>query len=261
MRRKKAFRRDRAIPILLAAGVGYLIGSWNAAASHNKEPSSARTAAQIVALRFPQALGEAPVVQEAAYERPSGEGAMVIGDTHLALFEPEPTIPSAVQPAAPQSTAQPAPTEVAALPPASLAPDAAPVASPEPASPESDTSKPDERMSVVRPQPAAAPHLARRPGYVLDNAQLAAIKRRLHLTPDQERMWPAVEAALRNLSVERERETRLGAAAGAIDPDSPQVQDLKSAAIPLLMSFSDEQKDEVRNLAHTMGLDQLASEF
>jgi hypothetical protein len=39
------------------------------------------------------------------------------------------------------------------------------------------------------------------------------------------------------------------------------VQDLKSAAIPLLMSFSSEQKDEVRNLAHVMGLDQLASQF
>jgi len=27
------------------------------------------------------------------------------------------------------------------------------------------------------------------------------------------------------------------------------------------MSFNSEQKDEVRNLAHVMGLDQLASEF
>lgn len=256
MRRKKAFRRGRAIPILLATGVGYLIGTWNAAAPHAKEPSPTPTAAQIVALRFPQALGEAPVVQKAAYERSVGQGAMVIGDTHLALFEPEPTIPSAVARAAPQSSAQPAPTQVAALPPASSAPEAAPVSAPEMV-----PSKPDERMSAVRPQPVAAPRPAHRPGYVLDNAQLAAIKRRLHLTPDQERMWPAVEAALRNLSVEREREARLGGAAGAIDPDSPQVQDLKSAAIPLLMSFSDEQKDEVRNLAHLMGLDQLASEF
>ena len=44
-------------------------------------------------------------------------------------------------------------------------------------------------------------------------------------------------------------------------PTAPEVQDLKSAAIPLLMSFSDEQKDEVRNLARGMGLDQLASQF
>ena len=42
------------------------------------------------------------------------------------------------------------------------------------------------------------------------------------------------------------------------DPNSAEVQGLKSAAIPLLMSFNSEQKDEVRNLAHVMGLDQLA---
>jgi hypothetical protein len=74
-------------------------------------------------------------------------------------------------------------------------------------------------------------------------------------------MWPAVEEALRNLPAESEREARWAGETGAVDPDSPQVQDLKSAAIPLLMSFSDEQKGEVRNLAHSMGLDQLASEF
>jgi hypothetical protein len=67
--------------------------------------------------------------------------------------------------------------------------------------------------------------------------------------------------ALRNLPADREHEARWAGAAAAVDPDSPQVQDLKSAAIPLLMSFSDEQKDEVRNLARSMGLDQLASEF
>jgi hypothetical protein len=39
------------------------------------------------------------------------------------------------------------------------------------------------------------------------------------------------------------------------------VQGLKAAAIPLLMSFSDEQKSEVRSLAHVMGLDKLATEF
>jgi len=261
MRRKKAIRRGRAISILLAAGAGYLIGSWNAAALRSKEPSPAPTAAQMVALRFPQALGDAPVVQEAAYERPVTAGAMVVGDTHLALFEPEPTVPGPAQSAAPQSTAQPAPTQVAALSPASLAPDAAPAAWPKPDWRKPAWPKPDPRTSAVKPHPAAAPHLAPHPGYVLDDAQLAAIKRRLHLTPDQERMWPAVEAALRNLSVEREREARLAGAAGSVDPDSPQAQDLKSAAIPLLMSFSDEQKDEVRNLAHTMGLDQLASQF
>jgi hypothetical protein len=74
-------------------------------------------------------------------------------------------------------------------------------------------------------------------------------------------MWPAVAVALRNVGLERERQARSGRAPDAIDPDSPAVQDLRSAAIPLLMSFSDRQKDEVRNLARNMGLYQLASEF
>jgi hypothetical protein len=80
-------------------------------------------------------------------------------------------------------------------------------------------------------------------------------------------MWPAVEAALRNIAYTQAREAhRRGAPTNAAqlasaDPNSVEVQGLKSAAIPLLMSFNDEQKDEVRNLAHVMGLDQLASQF
>ena len=47
----------------------------------------------------------------------------------------------------------------------------------------------------------------------------------------------------------------------SLDPDSAEVQGLKSAAFPLIMSFSDEQRNEVRSLAHVMGLDKLASEL
>ena len=100
---------------------------------------------------------------------------------------------------------------------------------------------------------------------MLDDAQIASIKERLHMTPDQERMWPAVEAALRNITYARMQAARRrnGLAgttqAAAVDPDS--VAGLKSAAVPLIMSFDDEQKQEVRNLAHVMGLDQLASQF
>ena len=102
---------------------------------------------------------------------------------------------------------------------------------------------------------------------MLNDAQIASIKRRLHLTPDQESMWPAVEAALRNVAYARARDAhRPGAPASAAqlasaDPDSVEVQGLKSAAVPLIMSFSDEQKHEVRSLAHVMGLDKLASEL
>ena len=100
---------------------------------------------------------------------------------------------------------------------------------------------------------------------MLNDAQIASIKARLHLTADQERMWPAVEAALRNMAYTRAQEARrrgsspTNTQAAAIDPNA--VQGLKSAAVPLIMSFNAEQKEEVRNLAHVMGLDQLASQF
>ena len=102
---------------------------------------------------------------------------------------------------------------------------------------------------------------------LLNDAQIASIKRRLHLTPDQESMWPAVEAALRNVAYAQTRNAHHhGAPAStaqlaSTDPESVEVQGLKSAAIPLIMSFSDQQKNEVRNLAHVMGLDKLASEL
>ncbi len=101
---------------------------------------------------------------------------------------------------------------------------------------------------------------------MLNDAQIASIKERLHLTPDQERMWPAVEAALRNIAYTHAQEARgarrvpgTAAQTAAVDPNA--VQGLKSAAVPLIMSFNAEQKDEVRNLVHVMGLDQLASQF
>ena len=101
---------------------------------------------------------------------------------------------------------------------------------------------------------------------MLDNTEIARIKRRLHLTPEQERMWPAVAAALRNIAYAKAHGLDRGARTdradlAALDPDSAPVQGLKSAAIPLIMSFNDEQKSEVRSLVRGMGLDNLASKF
>jgi hypothetical protein len=233
MRRKSAVRRGRFVPILVAAGVGYLIGSWSTLAVHSSPGSSA---AQAVALRFPQDLSIAQPQQAAR----TSENSMVIGATALTLFQPEPLIPHPAMVTASLSGNEA--VERAAPPPAPVA------VAPAPAKP--------ALAGVAKPHPAPA-HVASRPGYLLDDAQIAGIKRRLHLTPDQEEMWPAVEGALRQIAFAKAHDPhRRG-----IDPNSTEVQDLKSAAIPLLMSFSSEQKDEVRNLAHVMGLDQLASQF
>jgi hypothetical protein len=258
MRRKKAVQRGRAVPILVAAGVGYLIGVWNAAAVRSTEAFGFRTAAQTVAMRFPQALNDAPVLQAATYRQAAAAKA-AMDQARLALFEPEPMtgVPgmqqAAIQPQtqAPNQQGLEQTADISPLPPAVTAPQVAAPVSP----------NPRELTSAAKPHPAPVRRQVKRPDYMLDDAQIADIKRRLHLTPDQEQMWPAVAAALRNIGAENEREARWRGTASDINPDSPQVQDLKSAAIPLLMSFSDEQKDQVRDLARGMGLNQLASEF
>jgi hypothetical protein len=240
MRRKRAFTRGRAFSILAAAGIGYLLGNWNATAVRSTDAS----AAQMVALRFPTDWNNASNPQAAEGQTVPTNPTMV----QLALLDPNPMIPQAI--------AQPSVTERADLMPAAAAP--------RPPMPASVQAAPDRRPTVraARPTAVAVQRPANHPGLMLDDAQIASIKTRLHLTPDQEDMWPAVEAALRNIAYARAHEAhRSGVQAGAIDPNSTAVQNLKSAAIPLIMSFDSEQRDEVRSLAHVMGLDQLASQF
>jgi hypothetical protein len=243
--RRKSAWHGRLVLTLVAVGIGYLIGNWNAQAVRGGETASA---AETIALRFPQAMNiaQAQPAPESHDDAPAG----VIGSTELALFEPAPMLPQ-------RAMALPPPAEPAAVEPAQPSP-APPAAVVAPADP---SPKPAQLAGIPKPHPAVT-HVVNRPGYMLDDAQIASIKQRLHLTPEQEEMWPAVEAALRNIAFAKTHEARRrGARPGALDPNSSEVQDLKSAAIPLLMSFSSEQKDEVRNLAHVMGLDQLASQF
>src|SRR5581483_933417 len=64
-------------------------------------------------------------------------------------------------------------------------------------------------------QAAAATHKpAAQSNAVLNSAQLASIKRRLNLTPDQERYWPAVEAELRKMEYKKDAK---GTRTAAID--------------------------------------------
>jgi hypothetical protein len=130
--------------------------------------------------------------------------------------------------------------------------------------------KPDAKVASVAPRAEAknaageTTRSAAKRTYVLNDAQIAQIKSRLHLSPDQEQMWPAVEAALRTIAYSRSRGHRGGATSAevaALDPYGPEVQGLKSAAFPLVMSFSDDQRSEVRSIVHVMGLDQLASQL
>jgi hypothetical protein len=112
-----------------------------------------------------------------------------------------------------------------------------------------------------KPKPAALKPEVQKAYALLSDGQIAGIKDRLKLSPSQEYYWPAVETALR--AVARKIHTTRQAAAKPgtmpIDPDSEEVQQLKSAAMPLLFQLREDQKDEVRKLARIIGLDQVAS--
>jgi hypothetical protein len=119
-------------------------------------------------------------------------------------------------------------------------------------------------LAAATPEPAVKPVAAvhRRPNAVLDDGQIASIKRRLHLTPYQERMWPAVESELRKLAVaaptHQQQAKRGTKEPPKLELSSADVARLKTAALPLIMSFNEEQKGELRNMAHVTGLDRYA---
>jgi hypothetical protein len=94
---------------------------------------------------------------------------------------------------------------------------------------------------------------------VLNGSQIASIKRRLNLSPDQERYWPAVEAELRKMEYKKgpKGDTRTA----SIDMSKMDVQGLRTAGFPLVMSFNDEQKRELKSLAHLLGLENAMSGF
>jgi hypothetical protein len=251
MRRKQAFKRGRVLSIIVAVFAGYVIGGWSGSAPRSSELS----AAQSVALRFPQDLGDASPVT-VAFARSANAAA--VGNTQLTLFSPQPLVPqaSALRATAQQAYAAQLPTPQATMQMASAEQTAAALPQAAPAA-----KRPNGVKAV-----AAAVHNRddRAAGLMLNDAQIASIKTRLHLTADQEQMWPAVEAALRNIAYTRSREAHRRSAPAntqVASADAVDVRDLKSAAIPLIMSFNSEQKDEVRNLAHVMGLDQLATQF
>jgi hypothetical protein len=264
MWRVRAARPGLWLGIFIAVSVGFLAGNWQAFKSRAADLSPSAK----VALRFPESDLEQPIATKVASAAP-----MVMGDKDLALFSPEPMLPETRQQPSPPLQPQPEPAKIGISLPAAESAHAesarahvVPVALPVPAKREAKV------VTAVAPRPApkveadGVSRRSSRPGFLLNDAQIASIKSRLHLSPDQEEMWPAVEAALRNIAYAKAQSAhRLGEPRGtevaSLDPDSAAVQGLKSAAVPLIMSFSEEQRSEVRNLAHVMGLDKLASEF
>ncbi len=122
---------------------------------------------------------------------------------------------------------------------------------------------------AAMPQAPLAPKVAAKPAppksyTLLSDAQIAGIKERLKLSPDQEYYWPAVESALRAVARKIHSSRQADAhttGAPPIDPDSAEVQQLKSAAMPLLFQLREDQKNEVRTLARLIGLERVAAQI
>jgi hypothetical protein len=119
---------------------------------------------------------------------------------------------------------------------------------------------------LAEPAAAPKPKVASKPqpqkNYaLLSDVQIAGIKERLKLSSAQESYWPPVEAALRAVArkIHAKRQVDPSATSVPIDPESEEVQQLKSAAMPLLFQLREDQKSEVRSLARIIGLEKVAA--
>ncbi len=287
-RSQRASKRALAcLAVFSVGGGGGLLAGFSADPVRTYELSPA----QIVALRFP---GDSRPIAAAATSSPAlvaidrapAPAGYVLAsataeDASSLIFNPFPTYASAPQPAAAptpaaRSPAPDAPTAAAAPPHESPARPALPpqLASAGIELPAEALAYADEPAPAPSRRPVQAPHPpsagpASTSNAVLNSAQIASIRERLKLTSYQSQLWPPVESALRDISWQGRPDAGRKVAANAtangqaatIDPNSPPVQRLKSAAFPLLMSMSDEQKQEVRTMVRLMGLESLASQF
>lgn len=262
--RKRGLAGLAVLGITVVAG---LLAAWGVSPGE----SSQIAPADVVALRFPAdwmtsdettgtAQAELPAATPASFQLASA------GETQLPagfMFSPRPTYATPLQPVAALAT-QPVAPAVAA-PAVKLEAKVEAKVDPKPATkPVAPT-----RSIAAAPQPKPAAR-KRDSGELFNEAQLASIKTRLKLSESQEQYWPPVENALRAIGRSMAhgtppRTTALGYASESrlaqIDPDSDEVQQLKSAAFPLIMSMNDDQKQQVRNIAHVMGLERVASSF
>jgi len=226
--RQRARRRYAVIGAVIVASLAGLLVGWSEAQSKDLTP------AEVVALRFPSAWSNL-AARPAAAVTAVAKNQIVFDPSpsyDLASADSKPVIPSGV-------LAYGDPVDSMNAPQAAPAPEARPV---------------ERRASLV----PTAPAKPKPDNHVLNDAQIASIKARLKLTPDQQRYWPGVEAALRGIAY---KINKSGGKLASIDADGPEVQQLKSAAIPLIMMFSEQQKNEVRQLVQVMGLQRLAAQF
>jgi hypothetical protein len=201
----------------------------------------------------------ARVAENPVANRQAKKDRLAVASYALAAFEQAPSQAEFNEPLrqafAAQNPADFAPriTVPQAAVPQAVAPQAvAPVAMPQAPL----VSKPEAPKVAAKPAPQKSYAL-------LSDAQISGIKERLNLSPDQQSYWPAVESALRAVArkIHATRQADPRATGAPIDPDSEEVQQLKSAAMPLLFQLREDQKREVRSLARLIGLEKVAAQI
>jgi hypothetical protein len=93
---------------------------------------------------------------------------------------------------------------------------------------------------------------------VLTSAEIVRVKSSLRLTPDQERTWPPVEAALAEMGRQQIALIRRGQEPRIAPSDWPPGR-LYAVAGPLLQTLRPDQKEAVRKLCRSLGFEGVAS--
>ena len=182
-----------------------------------------------------RAVASAAAVQAPVSNKENKKDRLAVVSYALAAYESPQTTAALSEPLR-QAYASTAPADIGL--PKEVAPAAAPL-------------KP---KAVAKPQPQKNYAL-------LSDVQIAGIKDRLKLSSSQESYWPPVETALRAVArkIHAGRQANPTASGLPIDPESAEVQQLKSAAMPLLFQLREDQKSEVRSLARIIGLEKVAA--
>ena len=190
--------------------------------------------------------------------RASKQDRLPVATVALASFEPQQTAGSSEPlPQAAAGLSEPLRQAFASGTSADVeTPKVAAVAAPQVAAAVAPPLAPQKPKLVSKPAPQKSYAL-------LSDAQIATIKERLRLSSDQESYWPAVETALRAVArrIHATRQSNPKATGAPIDPDAAEVQQLKSAAMPLLFQLREDQKQEVRTLARLIGLEKVAAQI
>ena len=112
---------------------------------------------------------------------------------------------------------------------------------------------------------SAQPLLTDGAGLMVTHTHIAQLKSILQLTPEQERHWPSVEAALRGLVKVQDVDAphhltqTVRAPAAAITANAARIARVLVAAKPLIKSLNEEQRREAMALVRSLGIGTFAA--